>query len=108
MDQTQQEAIEQFVIQAARAAHVHITQVKLLSGGAVQENWLLDLSIEGGPHQGNLEAVLRCDSPTSGVAISHGRAQEFALLNTVFDAGVTVPQPLWLCEDLSVFGRPFF
>lgn len=108
MDKIQQEAIERFVAQVAGAAHVHIAQVKLLSGGAVQENWLLDLLIEGGPHQGTLEAVLRCDSPTAGVAISHGRAQEFALLNTVFDAGVTVPQPLWLCEDLSVFGRPFF
>lgn len=72
MDQTQQEAIEQFVIQAARAAHVHITQVKLLSGGAVQENWLLDLSIEGGPHQGNLKRscvaiphVWGCNQPWS-------------------------------------------
>ncbi|MGF5988504.1 phosphotransferase family protein, partial [Klebsiella pneumoniae] len=55
-----------------------------------------------------MNTVLRCDSPTAGVAISHGRAQEFALLQTVFNAGVTVPQPLCLCTDTSVFGRPFF
>lgn len=108
MDKAQQEAIESFVATAAGARQVRIEQVKLLSGGAVQENWFLDLLIEGGEYSGKLEAVLRCDSPTAGVAISHGRAQEFALLSTVYAAGVTVPQPLWLCEDSSVFGRPFF
>jgi aminoglycoside phosphotransferase (APT) family kinase protein len=108
MDNSQRQTIEEFVAQACGAEKVCIEQMKLLSGGAVQENWLLDLRIEGGPHQGLIEAVLRCDSPTAGVAISHGRAQEFALLSAVFNAGVTVPQPLWLCEDLSVFGRPFF
>ncbi|MBL8483572.1 MAG: phosphotransferase family protein, partial [Rhodocyclaceae bacterium] len=25
-----------------------------------------------------------------------------------FAAGVTVPEPLWLCEDAAIFGRPFF
>ena len=51
--------------------------------------------------------VLRTDAP-SAVAASHGRAQEFALLQAAAHAGVTVPQPLWLCEDPAVIGRPFF
>jgi aminoglycoside phosphotransferase (APT) family kinase protein len=101
-------AIERFVAQAAGAQAAHITQARLLSGGAVQENWALDLQLEGGAFAGMLSAVLRCDSPTAGVSVSHGRAQEFALLRTVHQAGVTVPEPLWLCEDLAVMGRPFF
>ena len=108
MDQTSRAAVEGFVATAAGAASVAIVEIKLLSGGAVQENWAVELDIQGGPLTGRLSCVLRCDSPTAGVAISHGRAQEFALLKTVFDAGVTVPEPLWLCDDPTVIGRPFF
>lgn len=108
MDETSRAAVERFVRSAADASSVAIVEAKLLSGGAVQENWFLDLEIEGGPHAGRVNCVLRCDSPTAGVAISHGRAQEFALLKAVFDAGVTVPEPLWLCENPDVIGRPFF
>ncbi|PPA03623.1 phosphotransferase family protein [Pseudomonas sp. MWU12-2312b] len=108
MDVTQRGIIEYFIAQAAAASSVSILEAKQLSGGAVQENWLVTLLIHGGLWDGRLECVLRCDSPTGGVAISHGRAQEFQLLKTVFNAGVTVPEPLWLCDDSSVIGRPFF
>lgn len=108
MEQNTQRALESFIVKAASAESVSITSARILSGGAVQENWLLDLDIVGGAHAGRLECVLRCNSPTAGVAISHGRAQEFALLKTVFAAGVTVPEPLWLCEDRGVIGRLFF
>ncbi len=93
---------------ALGASKVTVTEIQLLSGGAIQENWALDLMVQGGPFDGVLQTVLRCDSATAGVAISHSRAQEFALLRTVFDAGVTVPQPLALCEQSDVIGRPFF
>ena len=108
MDDISRAAIERFVAAAAGADAVTIRSAGKLSGGAVQENWFADLDIDGGAHAGRLGCVLRCDSPTAGVAISHGRAQEFALLKTVFAAGVTVPEPLWLCEDPAVIGRPFF
>ncbi|MBB6290528.1 MULTISPECIES: phosphotransferase family protein [unclassified Pseudomonas] len=108
MDVTQREAIEHFILRAAEASYVSILDAKPLSGGAIQENWLVTLLIHDGFWDGRLECVLRCDSPTAGVAISHGRAQEFQLLKTVFVAGVKVPEPLWLCEDRSVIGRPFF
>ena len=108
MEEASRKAVERFVAQAAGASSAKIVDARLLSGGAVQENWLLDVQIGGGTHAGRLEAVLRCDSPTAGVAISHGRAQEFALLKTVFAAGVTVPEPLWLCDDPAVIGRQFF
>lgn len=108
MNSIQQQSLEKYLAQALAARTVEILKAALLSGGAVQENWALDLRVIGGAFDGVLNTVLRCDSPTAGVAISHGRAQEFTLLQTVFNAGVTVPQPLCLCTDTTVFGRPFF
>jgi aminoglycoside phosphotransferase (APT) family kinase protein len=79
-----------------------ISGARKLSGGAIQENWALDVHLEAGI----LPVVLRVDAP-SGVGESWGRAEEFALLRVAHGAGVTVPEPLWL-GDASVFGRPFF
>lgn len=74
-----------------------------LSGGAIQENWAVDITLgDAAP----LQTVLRCDAP-SGVNDSHSREQEYALLDVAFQAGVTVPKPLWLGEP-EVFGRSFF
>ena len=102
-----QAAIEGFIKRSSHASGSHIEQAQRLSGGAIQENWLIKVRIEGGQHAGLLEAVVRTDAP-SGVSTSHSRAEEFALLKTVFAAGVTVPEPLWLCEDDAIIGRPFF
>lgn len=71
----------------------------LLSGGAIQQNWALDC--------GDEQLVLRTDNAAT-LAQSHGRATEFALLRTAHAAGVTVPEPLLLCEDAAVIGAPFF
>jgi aminoglycoside phosphotransferase (APT) family kinase protein len=105
--ETQHAALERFIARAAGAELVTITQATLLSGGAIQQNWQLRAHVEGGAHAGEVLWVLRTDAPSS-VAASHGRAQEFALLSAAAQAGVTVPQPLWLCEDRGVYGRPFF
>ncbi len=99
--------LEAFIAHAAGAASARVLDLRLLSGGAIQENWRLDAEIQGGPHAGPLAAVMRCDSP-SGVSVSHGRAQEYTLLKAAFGAGVTVPEPLWLCDDARVIGRRFF
>lgn len=88
------------------ANSVLIDNLRKLSGGAIQENWAADIVIDGGLHEGTLAVVIRCDAP-SGVSDSHTRAQEFALLQAAFAAGVSVPEPLWL-GDQSVFGRDFF
>jgi aminoglycoside phosphotransferase (APT) family kinase protein len=42
------------------------------------------------------------------VAASRPRAEEFALLRAAHGAGVRVPEPLALCEDPAVIGRPFY
>lgn len=78
-----------------------------LGGGAIQENYALDAAVAGGPIRGAHQWVLRTDAP-SGVAVSRSRAEEFALLEAAHRAGVTVPAPLWLCDDPAIAGRPFY
>ncbi|WP_340118924.1 phosphotransferase family protein [Pelagibius sp. 7325] len=100
-------ALETFLAKATGAKAVEILDASPLSGGAIQENWLLDLAIHGGAFAGRLEAVLRTDAP-SGVAVSRSRAEEFALLSVARQAGITVPEPLWLCADKGVLGKAFY
>jgi len=82
-------------------------RVEKLSGGAIQENWLLQLRITGGAHDGHQSWVLRTDAASS-VAVSNSRSNEFSLLQAAFLQGVTVPEPLYFCSDNTVLGRPFF
>lgn len=86
--------LEAFIAGAAGADSAAVTRLEPLSGGAIQENFLLDVEIIGGPFAGSLTAVLRADAPTR-LAVSHSRAREFQVLEAAFRAGVTVPQPLW-------------
>ncbi len=101
------EALEGFLADKAEAETIAIEDARPLSGGAIQENWLIDAVVTGGPWAGRQALVLRTDAP-SGVAVSLSRAEEFRLLQTARAAGVTVPEPLWLCEDTGVLGRPFY
>lgn len=107
MNDTQRAALERYLARVAGATRITIGEATLLSGGAIQQNWRLQARVEDGEHTGEARWVLRTDAP-SAVAASHGRAQEFALLCAAARAGVTVPQPLWLCQDSAVIGRPFF
>jgi aminoglycoside phosphotransferase (APT) family kinase protein len=99
--------LEQFIAQAAGADWVAVSTMEPLTGGAIQDNWRIDVEIDGGSLDGHLEAVVRRD-PEALPAVSHDRHEEFALLRAAFAAGVTVPEPLWLCKDPAVLGRPFF
>ena len=99
-------AIAKFVARAAGARSVNVLELRPLHGGAIQENYTLELEISGGEFAGNRSLVLRTDSP-SQVGASLSRAQEFAVLQAAFAAGVSVPEPLWLCEDSSVTGKAF-
>ena len=92
---------------AASASAVKILSVAPLSGGAIQENWLIECSIDGGPKSGRHALVVRSDAP-SGIATSLLRRQEFKVLRAAHKAGITVPEPLWVCEDTDVIGREFY
>ena len=106
-DAAARERLCRFLAAAGGADRAAITAISPLRGGAIQENWSLDIDLEGGASAGRHAVVLRTDAP-SRVAASHGRAEEFALLRLARAAGVTVPEPLWLCEDSAVIGRAFY
>jgi aminoglycoside phosphotransferase (APT) family kinase protein len=102
-----QERLGRFMAAATGAARATVASIAPLRGGAIQENWSLDIELEGGARPGRHALVLRTDAP-SRLAASHGRAQEFALLELARAAGVAVPEPLWLCTDAAVIGRAFY
>ena len=102
-----QRALARFLAEASGAEAVEVTRIGLLAGGAIQENWRVDASFEGGALSGTQQLVLRTDAPT-GVPSSLGRVEEFHVQKAAFDAGVTVAAPLFACADRSVIGRPFF
>ena len=54
--------------------NVNITALEILPGGAIQENWLLDISVDSGKWAGTHKLVLRKDA-RSQVTTSHSRAQ---------------------------------
>jgi len=106
-DAAVREALADYLAAALGARQVAVRHVARLGGGAIQENWSIDLEVSDGPKAGVQRLVLRTDAP-SGVAVSHSRGDEFRLLETAHRAGVTVPEPVLLCEDTSVIGRPFY
>ena len=90
-------------LSAAAGAPVAITEMALLSGGAVQQNWALDVTRAGAPERW----VLRTDN-AAVLAVSLPRTAEFALLQAAHAAGVAVPEPLFCCPGREVTGAPFF
>ena len=100
MDET---ALAAWLRQAAGTRSLEIVHLSRLSGGAIQQNWRVDAKVDG-----STEAwVLRTDSSTT-LSHSRSRTDEYRLLLAAHAAGVTVPEPLFLCTDPSVIGRPFF
>ena len=100
-------AVAAWLAAATGAAAAAVTRMERLGGGAIQENWGLDVVCRGGRLDGTHALVLRTDAP-SRVAVSWDRAQEFRILEVAFRAGVTAPEPIALCLDPSVLGRPFY
>ncbi|HEV2336233.1 MAG TPA: phosphotransferase [Stellaceae bacterium] len=99
--------LARFLADAGDARNVGIGELTLLAGGAIQENWGFRARFIGGPFDGEHDLVLRTDAST-GVPSSLGRDEEFTVLKAVFEAGVTVPEPLWSSTDPEVIGKPFF
>ena len=102
-DAATQERLSRYVREATGSDRARVVRLERMSGGAVQENWALDVHLDGELH----EWVLRTDAPAS-VRESLTRAEEFAVLQTMQDADVLAPKALYLCEDAAVTGRRFF
>ena len=96
-----------FIRDAAGADSVTIEDGDLLTGGAIQENRALTVTVHGGAFDGRHDLVLRAEAAAT-ISESRPLDQQFALLNAAQAAGVTVPRPLWHCGDASVAGKPFY
>lgn len=88
-------------------AAVEITDLKPLTGGACQDNYLIDLEVKGGSEAGNHRLVMRTDKGASLFA-SLSRADEFSVCALAFGAGVKTPKPMWLEKNRAVIGNPFY
>jgi aminoglycoside phosphotransferase (APT) family kinase protein len=84
------------------AGEVSVERAERLSGGAIQESWGLELSVDGAP----LSLVLRRDAEGT-IGSSRSRKEEYALVSAAWAAGVAVPRPFGFCQDESVAGGPF-
>src|SRR5439155_8953121 len=100
-------SLARFLVEASGARNVGVSEPQLLPGGAIQENWGFTARFIGGQNPGEQQFVLRTDAPT-GIPLSLGRIEEFAVLRAAFAAEVKVPEPLFACADPAVLGKPFF
>ncbi|HEV7266081.1 MAG TPA: phosphotransferase family protein [Falsiroseomonas sp.] len=103
MTEEQRARLRDWLAAATGDADLRIAGMEKLSGGAIQQNWALDVEVGGATQRW----VLRTDS-AAVLAVSLPRMAEYALLRAAWQAGVTVPEPLFLCEDRVVIGAPFF
>lgn len=86
---------------------IEITKFKSLTGGACQDNYLVDLSVSQGEFKGKHELVMRTDKGGS-LFSSLSRMDEYQVCKAVHDAGVTTPSPTLLETDASFLGHPFY
>lgn len=77
--------------------------IKKLSGGAIQENWV----ISGKLDQEDYEIVLRKNAATV-VDASSGRQQEYELLKRLYELNICVPQPLLFEKKDNFLNSEFF
>ena len=70
-----------------------------MSGGAIQENWLIQ--------DDNFALVLRKNSE-AGVSVSSGREQEYKLLSRLHQLGIQVPKPIYFAQAPNFLNSDFF
>jgi aminoglycoside phosphotransferase (APT) family kinase protein len=106
-DEARTNALAAWLRTTADADDVHVARFERLRGGAIQDNYLLDVDIRGGVWQGRHSWVLRTNA-RSRVNASESRASEYEVLRIAHAAGVRAPKPLFLCTDPAVLGSEFF
>jgi aminoglycoside phosphotransferase (APT) family kinase protein len=89
-----------------QAKTLEILSTHPLKGGAIQENWLVEIKASSGNTSSLNSFVIRKDAPAA-IASSHSRAHEFALLQLAYAGDVTVPMPIAFAHDSAILGSPF-
>lgn len=102
LDADQRTALCAWIGRTLEAGTVTLDDARPLTGGSIQENWMLACRVDGGERG----FVLRKDAPAT-IASSRPRAEEFRILRAAFAAGVRVPEPVGFCADPGVVGAPF-
>ncbi|HMV43818.1 MAG TPA: phosphotransferase family protein [Leptospiraceae bacterium] len=87
--------------------NANVTNMIPLSGGACQDNYLLDLNINNGEFSGEHRLVFRTDKGASLLA-SLSRIDEFKVCEITSSHGVKTPKPYWLETKEDVIGSPFY
>ncbi|MGD9829186.1 MAG: phosphotransferase, partial [Hyphomicrobiaceae bacterium] len=98
--------LESWLARSVDARTLAITAAELLPGGAVGENWKLDVAVDGGAKAGTHTWVLRTDA-AARIGVSLDRADEYAVLRAAAMAGVRVPEPIARAEEADIIGAPF-
>jgi len=99
-------ALARWLGPALTADAVTITRAELLAGGAVQQNWRLDVTVTGGPRAGTHTWVLRTDAAAT-LSVSLDRIAEYKCIAEAHKAGVLVAEPIACSEDRDLLGAPF-
>lgn len=99
---TQNVRLDAWLAERLGAGAARVEAASQFWGGAIQENWGLDVVADGTRHS----LVLRRDAPAT-IPASRSRAEEHAILEGASQAGVRVPRPVGFCADTSVIGVPF-
>jgi aminoglycoside phosphotransferase (APT) family kinase protein len=100
-------ALARVLAAQAEAERVEFGPFELLAGGAIRQNWGFEADFRAGRLAGRQRLVLRTQGPT-GIPSSLRLLDEFAVLQAVFAAGVTAPEPLFAATDPAICGNPFF
>ncbi len=85
---------------------VSVSGMQRIPGGASRETWMFDVRwTDAAGDAQTAEYILQKDA-SMGLVESE-RPQEFAVYQTMFEAGIPVPRPLWLEAGREVLGEPF-
>ena len=88
------------------ATQVEIGAAELLTGGAVQQNWRIDVTVDGGARAGSHAWVLRTDA-AARLNVSLDRVAEFRCITAAHAQGIRVAEPIAVCDDASSIGASF-
>jgi aminoglycoside phosphotransferase (APT) family kinase protein len=99
-------ALSDFIRAAAWAERADVNVDRSLPGTAGRDHYLIAAEIAGGSFTGRHAMVLRGEADERGFNVLAG-AEEFAIRQVAFRAGLTTPEPLWLEPNGDVIGKPF-
>lgn len=106
LDPSRLARLEPWLAAEVGASSVQIVDAEVMAGGAVQENWLLVVNVDGGTRAGRHRWVLRTNAAAS-LDVSLDRVAEFRCIEAAHRAGVRVAEPIAVGADATLIGAPF-